>query len=81
MKTTFDLPEALLRDVQRLARARGTTAKSLVEQALLRLLQDEQTGAAAFTLCAAAVNGEGLTSEFADASWDDIRAATYGLRT
>ena len=81
MKTTFDLPEALLRDVQRLARARGTTAKSLVEQALLRLLQDEETGAPAFTLCAAAVNGEGLTAEFADASWADIRAAAYGLRT
>jgi predicted transcriptional regulator len=40
LKTTFDIPEPLLRDVQKLARERNTTTESLVEQALRKLLAE-----------------------------------------
>lgn len=77
MKTTFDLPEPLLRDVQRLARERQTTARSLVEQALIRLLETA-SNAPAFRLADASVGGDGLTAEFRDATWERIRDIAYG---
>jgi len=36
MKTTFDLPETLVQEVKRIAKVRGTTAKEIVREALLR---------------------------------------------
>ena len=74
MKTTFDIPEGLLRDVQALARRRGTTSKSLVEQALRRLLDDSST---TFVLRDATVTGDGLTVEFADKPWEHMRDTIY----
>lgn len=41
MKTTFDLPEALVAEVKRIARARRTTARELVRQALTRLVDED----------------------------------------
>jgi hypothetical protein len=41
MKTTFDLPESLVGDVKRIARARGTTARALVQQALTRIVTED----------------------------------------
>lgn len=42
MKTTFDLPETLVSDVKRIAKARGTTAKELVREALLRVVEEDE---------------------------------------
>lgn len=77
MKTTFDIPEPLLRDVKNLARARRTTTKSLVEQALRQLL-DEQTSSHAFRLIDVSVAGDGLRAEFEGSGWDAVRDAAYG---
>lgn len=41
MKTTFDLPETLVDDVKRIAKARGTTAKELVREALVRVVEED----------------------------------------
>lgn len=41
MKTTFDLPESLVRDVKKLARERGTTARAIVQQALVRAVAEQ----------------------------------------
>jgi hypothetical protein len=78
MKTTFDIPEPLLRDVQKLARERKTTTKSLVEQALIKLLADYEN-TPPFELEDASVGGNGLTAEFANATWAQLRDAAYGL--
>lgn len=75
MKTTFDIPEGLLRDVQALARRRGTTSKSLVEQALRRLL--DENGDQRFELRDATVTGNGLTVEFVDKPWEHVRDTIY----
>jgi hypothetical protein len=77
MKTTFDIPEPLLRDVQRLAKDRHTTTKSLVEEALRRLL-DAHLSRAAYRLPDRSVGGDGMRPEFRDAGWDAIRDAAYG---
>ena len=76
MKTTFDLPEPLLREVQKLARERHTTTKSLVEQALARLL-DEAAQSKPYELPDASVGGNGLRPEFRNAPWETFRDAIY----
>jgi len=81
VKTTFDLPEPLLREVQALARERGTTGRSLVEQALRRLLDDAAAKSAPFTLSDASVKGKGLKPDAVDINWPGVRAAIYGLPT
>ncbi|HJQ42411.1 MAG TPA: type II toxin-antitoxin system VapB family antitoxin [Jatrophihabitantaceae bacterium] len=77
MKTTFDIPEPLLREVQRIARRRGTTTKSLVEHALRQYL-DAVIAQESFHLRDASAVGSGLSDEFRDAPWSAVRAAAYG---
>jgi hypothetical protein len=79
MKTTFDLPEPLLRDVQKLAKERHTTTKSLVEQALARLL-DDAASAKPYVMPDASYGSGGLSVEFRDAPWETIRDEIYGDR-
>lgn len=78
MKTTFDLPESLIRDVKRIAKNRGTTAKDVVRLALMRVVAEESSEP--FVLRDASVSGGGLTPEFANATWAEILAASYGDR-
>lgn len=79
MKTSIDLPEPLLREVKDLARQRGVTTRSLVEQALMRLIADAAAPAEPFVLADLSVPGA-LTVEFADASWAELRDEIYGGR-
>lgn len=79
MKTTFDIPEPLLRRVQELARERKSTTKSLVEEAL-RALVDRSEAAAGYSLPDRAVAGDGLNPEFEGAAWETVREAAYGQR-
>jgi hypothetical protein len=76
MKTTFDIPEPLLRDVQALARERRTTTKSLVEQALIRLL-DAERDAKPFKLMDASYGSGGLSPEFENATFAEILDESY----
>lgn len=77
MKTTFDISEPLLRDVQKLARERKTTTKSLVEQALIKLLEAERTAEPFVLRDASFKGGGGLTTEFEQATWEQIRDEIY----
>jgi hypothetical protein len=79
MKTTFDIPEPLLRDVQRLARERGTTTKSLVEQALAELV-DAAASLPSYRLLDVSFGSGGVTVEFEHAGWEQFRAAIYDDR-
>jgi len=49
MKTTFDLPETLVQEIKRIAKVRGTTAKEIVREALVRVV-DEHTDREPFVL-------------------------------
>lgn len=77
MKTTIDLPEALLRAAQRAAQEDHSTLKALVEQGLRTVLAGRTT-AGQFTLKDASVDGNGLRPEFSGAGWDQVRDAIYG---
>lgn len=72
MKTSFDIAESLLREVKQLAKQRGTTTKSVVEQALIKLLAEAET-TQKFELRDLSVPGGGMTPEYQNASWERIR--------
>lgn len=64
VKTTFDLPEALVRDVKQLARERGTTAKAIVQQALLHALAEHKQVARFVLHDASSTGWESMAPEF-----------------
>lgn len=80
MKTSFDLPESLMREVRRTAKEQNTTTKSLVTEALVALLERYSDDQSAYRLPDASVGGEGIAPEFANASWAELREAAYGSR-
>ena len=80
MKTTVDLPDALVREAQDVARAEGTTLRALLEDGLRAVLARRHS-TTRFELPDASVGGNGVRPEFRGASWDDLLAASYGDRT
>ena len=76
MKTTIDLPDALLEEAKRVAGRDGTTLRELVELGLRRVLR-ERRPKQAFALRDARVGGRGLRPELRGRSWDDIRDLAY----
>jgi hypothetical protein len=81
MKTSFDISEPLLLEVKQLARKRGTTTKSLVEQALIKLLAEAEAEApTSFRLRDVSFGGGGMTAEFTNASWERIRDEIYPVQ-
>lgn len=78
MKTSFDISEPLLREVKALARQRGVTTRSLVEQALAKLIDDARQPAG-FTLRDGSFGEGGMTPEFEHATWEQIRDAIYPM--
>lgn len=79
MRTTVDLPDELLLEVQRIAREQHRTMRSVMEEALRSTIAKYQ-GVQAFELPDASVGGNGLHPEFREAGWDELRAAAYGNR-
>ncbi|WP_382304311.1 hypothetical protein [Herbiconiux sp. UC225_62] len=43
MKTTFDIPEPLVKEIKRIARERGVTARAIVQQALTRVVEESSS--------------------------------------
>jgi hypothetical protein len=79
MKTTVELPDELLHEVQRLARAEGTTMRSLMGEGLREVIA-RHLAAGRFILRDGSVPGEGVSAQFADATWAQLREAAYGDR-
>ena len=76
MKTTVEIPDALLEEARRLAAREGTTVRALVEEGLRATLAQRKR-AGAFRLRRASFKGDGLQPAFTGASWDQIRDAAY----
>jgi Bacterial antitoxin of type II TA system, VapB len=79
VRTTVDLPDELLLEVQRIAREQKRTMRSVMEEALRAAIAKYQR-AQAFEMPDASVDGNGLQPTFRDADWDELRAAAYGNR-
>lgn len=77
MKTTVEIPDSLLEQARRLAAKEGSTVKALIEEGLRRVLEERQRSAGGFQLRKVTFGGEGLQSDFAEASWDSMRDAIY----
>jgi hypothetical protein len=78
MKTTYDLPEDLVQEVNRIARERGVPARDLVRAAITKII-DEDAEPKPFVLKDMSVEGE-LAPEFANATFAEILEASYGDR-
>lgn len=76
MKTTIDLSDALLEEAKRVAAARSTTVKSLVEAGLRRELRELSTPAV-FRLRDGSFEGEGLRSGIEEGTWGRVRELIY----
>ncbi len=72
MKTTVEIPDALLAEARRLAVRQRTTVKALVAEGLRRII-GEQKPAGAFRLRRATFKGDGLQPGAAGAPWERIR--------
>ena len=79
MKTTVDVADELLIEIQRIAREQKRTVKSLIEEGLRDVIASHQQ-AGTFRLPDASVDGNGLQPGFQDAGWDELREAAYGNR-
>ena len=79
MKPTLDLSDQLLERAKRLARKRKTTLRSVTEVGL-RLVLEAEEAAPRTPLKPVTFTGRGLSAEYQDASWKEIRDAAYGGR-
>jgi hypothetical protein len=76
MKTTIELPDPLFAQARRYAGAHKVTMKSLIEQGLRKVMAEKKSEKP-FKLRDGSVGGNGLTPEFQNATWEQIRDAIY----
>ncbi len=76
MKTTVEIADGLFAQAKRAAKRRGMPLRRLIEEGLRRVLSDESEKKP-FKLRNVTFGGSGFTPEFANASWESIRAAIY----
>ena len=79
MKTTVELPDALLREAKRMAAREGTTVRALIERGL-RSVVGGRRPAARFSLRKAAFRGDGLVAGRSLRDWATIRDVSYSER-
>ncbi len=78
MKTTVEIPDALLRQLRVRAASEGTSMKSLIAAALRQFPGGRRgPGNRRFRLKDGSVRGMGLTDEFRNADWAKIRDEIY----
>ena len=76
MKTTIEIPDAILEQAKEVATGEGVTLRSLVEEGLRRVLEDRQANSE-FQLREASFKGKGLQPQVQDGSWERIRDLVY----
>jgi hypothetical protein len=74
VKTTVELPDALLREAKRYAAAHGMTLKAVLEVGLRDVLASDRSGSRSFRLKRCAFKGKGLAQNL---DGDRIRDRIY----
>lgn len=77
MKTTLDIPDALLRRAKAHAKNTGRPLRAVVEESLRRLL-DEPGPAPAYELPDLSVGDADAPDPLENYSWQDLREEIYG---
>jgi hypothetical protein len=77
MKTTIELPDALLKQVRKMAAERGTTIKAIVESALRDALSKQNRPPQRRPLQIHVFKGKGLQAGLSWDDWSKIRSLTY----
>ncbi|HOV19241.1 hypothetical protein [Ottowia sp.] len=77
MKTTIELPQSLFAQAKRYAAAHDMTLKALIEQGLCAVMTESQPDAPFKLRDGSFHGGRGLTPEFENADWAQIRDAIY----
>ena len=80
MKTTIELPNALLKEAKALAAREGATLRELVEAALRSWIRERKGKQRAYKLPDCGFRGEGLQHGFDMDDFAKIRDASYGER-
>ena len=75
MKTTIEIPDALLAEARRAAERQGITLRALVETGLRRVLGERRS--AGFRLRRATFGGQGLQPGIREGDWGAIRDLSY----
>lgn len=76
MKTTIDIADNIMMRSRELARKEKSTFRDLVEEGLLMVI-DRRSKTEAVHVKPVTVKGRGLTDAFQNASWQQIRQASY----
>ena len=79
MKTTLEIPDALLVQAKRRARKLGKPLRALVEEGLRRMLEGDPEGTS-YRLPDRSVGLPGAPNPLEQFSWPEIRDAMYGGR-
>ena len=77
MKTPIEIDDELFESIQRMARQENTTIDALVEKGLLMALAEIQANRDSWKWKPLVAQGGGLTDEFKNASWEQIRDEIY----
>ncbi len=77
MKTTVDIPDALLDQLRRRAVRERTTLRALVQAALRQFLVASRRGNGKFRLKDGSVRGNGAAPGIREGDWDQIRGLAY----
>ena len=75
MKTTIEIPDALLTEARRAAESQGITLRALVEAGLRRVLSEGRTEG--FHLRRATFCGQGLQPGVREGDWGAVRELSY----
>jgi hypothetical protein len=76
MKTTVELPKALLEETKKLAAREDTTLKTLIEQGLRHVIA-QRGRKHAFRLRKATFKGRGLSAQARAVDWERLRELAY----
>jgi hypothetical protein len=77
MKTTVEIAEDLFARAREVARAEGTSLRSLIEEGLQTALARREQRNVPYKWPDLSVGGEGLVAEVAEGGWEAIRDKIY----
>lgn len=79
VKTTVEIPDALLERARRQARRSGRPVRALIEEGL-RLVLEAESATSSYRLPDRSVGVEGAPNPLESLSWQDLRDEIYGSR-